>query len=325
MLTNNQIQDLLTTNNITGKPVITLLKRHNHVYRIETDLITAYLKIYTKDWYGDDVNGTGYCVDHEVAAWRKLSAANLAVPRVLLADTSSANPLQRPYLLTQSLAGTPYPQIAQQDFKGITHKLGSYLRAMHNIVFPYPGYITSTTPIAPLADNEWQHFIWTFEQFAREAHPIWSSDRETVDASLMDSVAAFYTHYHAMLKAAYSQPRFTHGDCHASQFFVNRQDDQWLISGVVDMEVASAGDCGADFVKLGIELAAQFPASSHWWEALFEGYGTEPSFELQKLRMLAAHHSSYNWIWKGSRAQILDHILSAQNWQTLYDIRLLGN
>jgi hypothetical protein len=96
---------------------------------------------------------------------------------------------------------------------------------------------------------------------------------------------------------------------------------EWRVTGVVDMEVASAGDCGNDLLKLFLELAGTLPAQTRWWEAFFAGYGPGLNFALHKLRMAAAGHVNYTCLgplaWPGSRAQILAHVLAAKEWAEL--------
>ena len=58
------------------------------------------------------------------------------------------------------------------------------------------------------------------------------------------------------------------------------------MTGVVDMEVASAGDPIEDLLKFSLELAPILPARTRWWQALFDGYGQEPEYALFRLRML---------------------------------------
>jgi hypothetical protein len=127
-----------------------------------------------------------------------------------------------------------------------------------------------------------------------------------------------------VLAPAYQPPRFVHGDCHAHQFFVSGPavDGAWHVHGVVDLEVASAGDPVEDFVKLTIEVAARLPAATRWWEALFAGYGAEPDFEPFRLRLLGIGPPSFAWLRQPSErppwASVLRHLLDARDWAELF-------
>lgn len=330
MLDKNQIEAVLRHSGMSFErsPRVQLIKQHNHLYQINIDDLVGFLKLYTKDWYGDDVAGTGYCVDHEIAAWQTLASAGLAVPKVLLADETIDNPLQRPFLITVRLEGEPLTVLVQQadaaERAALLNAVGSYLAQMHRIRFEFPGYITSK-PLAPLQTDEWQHPIWTFEAFQRDALATWQHDREQVSDKLMDQVERFSRSYMADLEKEYMSPRFVHGDCHASQFFLLKREGVWYVTGVLDMEVASAGDVGADFVKFSLEMAALLPAETEWWQPLLEGYGTPLNFNLIRLRLLALGHHNYAWIWSGTREQIISHLLSATDWYTLFDLTSLRN
>jgi len=304
------------------------LKQHNHVYRIETDMETFFLKTYTKDWYGHNVAGTSYCVDHEVAAWKVLASNGLATPDVVLAEFSCDNEFNRPFLLTRMLPGKPLTiylrDAGQDDFRQLLTNIGQYMAAMHRICFPYPGYITSIGLNAPPDPNGWQHLIWTIEQFNRDARQVWNDDRQSISVRLVEEAEAYFRIYGVALADEYAIPRFTHGDCHASQFFLDFDGSKWQVTGVVDMEVSSGGDCGNDLLKFGLEMSALFPAATKWWEPFFEGYGREPNFELMRLRMLAIPHFGYSYAWPGTREQILSHVLKSHGWQSLYDLKSLG-
>src|SRR5687768_7418890 len=135
-----------------GPVDVTLLKRGNHVFRLAAGGADYYLKCYTKSWYGGDVAGTGYHVDHEAAAYRLLAAQVIAVPEVLTAQTTLGHPLGRSYLLTRGLVGQPlttlFSQAAPASRAVALRCVGAYLSALHSLVLPYPGYITSTGPAA---------------------------------------------------------------------------------------------------------------------------------------------------------------------------------
>lgn len=304
-------------------PDVTLIKQHNHIFRLTTSDERFFLKTYTKDWYGDDAAATEFCVEHEDIAWKVLAKAGLAVPEVVAAEMMCDNVLSRPFIVTRALEGEALTTLVEQPAErdALLVRVGDYLRAMHAITFPFPGYIRKI--MMPPRPDEWQHPIWTFEQFERDLEGTWLQDLSQIDSGLASQIAAFYVEHRDSLAEAYEQPRFTHGDCHASQFFLRRDGSDWKVTGVVDMEVASAGDCGADLLKFSIEMASVLPADTRWWEPLFEGYGATPSFSLMKLRMLAAGHDNYLSLWNGTRSEISQHIIDAHSWEKLFDVKSL--
>jgi hypothetical protein len=144
------------------------------------------------------------------------------------------------------------------------------------------------------------------------------------------------------LEGEFSPPRFTHGDCHAGQFFLypeagltgssptqgtgsapgQAEPIRWQVSGFVDLEVSSAGDCVCDLLKVGIELASDLPIESRWWEPLFEGYGCEPEFELFRLRLLGWDEINFHCHgkekWPRTREEHLWQLLNARDWAELF-------
>lgn len=319
----SQVRALLGAIGAGGPVTMTRLKRQNDVYRLTSGDATAFLKLYTKDWYGSDPIATGFCVAHEVSAWACLAAHGLATPVVLLAAEDSANPLGRPFLLTRELAGEPLTtHLARQlDPAPLLRTIGAYLRHMHAITFPYPGYIVGAGPTAPPADDAWQHRCWTAAQRQRDALAKLERQASQLAPTLWRELAAWITQIETGLASAYQPPRFTHGDCHAHQFFLRPTTVGWAVSGVVDLEVASAGDSGEDLLKLGIELAAVLAPTTRWWEALFEGYGQEPSFEQYRLRLLGTSPAEFRWVargWPPTWESILRHILTATSWADLF-------
>jgi len=191
---------------------------------------------------------------------------------------------------------------------------------MHDIRFPYPGYIRSEMPSAYPDRTRWQHFIWTFDALEQYAEQAWAQDEAAGLGDVIVQVRDYLQIHGADLKKAYEEPTFTHGDCHAHQFFVANTAGTWDVTGICDMEVSSAGDCGNDLVKFTLEMAGLFSASTAWWQPFLEGYGNAYPFELHKLRMLMAGPENY-WPWPGSRRAILEHLLKATSWEELFDVQ----
>ena len=96
------------------------------------------------------------------------------------------------------------------------------------------------------------------------------------------------------------------------------------MTGVLDLEVASAGCPLFDFAKLFIELTGHLTGSGHpWWEALFEGYGSEPDFDVMRLMLASSNHVNFTCLgdhaWPGDRESILTHIVTATPWAELFN------
>ena len=79
----------------TGDVRVSLVHRHNHVWRIGTAGGAYFVKAWTKDWYdwADTLTTGALNADHEAAAYQLLAARGLAVPEVVAVDQTAGNPL----------------------------------------------------------------------------------------------------------------------------------------------------------------------------------------------------------------------------------------
>lgn len=306
----------------------TFLQPENHTWRITAAGNVWYLKAHTKSWYGADPTAAAGTVRHEATAHRLLAEAGLPTAHVVAACTTNHNPLGWPYLLTRALAGTSLiellPTLATDDGDAVLRQVGRYLARMHELHYEHPGYLLDGPPTAAPAPNQYQHQIWRFERFLTDAIRTWAHDSRTVAPVVMDQVAILLADTLAKARAAFDPPRFTHGDCHANGFFLDHGDAGWSVTGVLDLEVASAACPLFDFTKLFIELAGHLAGTGYpWWEALFEGYRQPLDLELVKLLLASAGHINYtchgDHSWHGGREQVLRRILAAATWAELFD------
>src|SRR6185503_8905519 len=174
-------------------------------------------------------------------------------PEVALARCDCANPLGRPFIMTRELRGanlTAELRRAQQP-GGLLEALGAYLRRMHAIAFALPGYLMANGgPSEPPATDGWQHPIWSARVWQQNALATLQREGSQLPYIIVDRLRPLLAESEQALAPAYARPRFTHGDCWAHQFFIFESDGGWHVSGVVDMEVASAGDSESDLVHL---------------------------------------------------------------------------
>jgi len=301
-----------------------LIKTHNHVFRVRNAGRTHYLKSHTKDWYAENQGQTGHVALREQAAWQALADIGLSTPEVVAVDESTDNAIGSAYIATAELRGEPFTEllarISEDEAYELIHAVGAYLRRMHSIRFERPGILSPEGPVM----GEWQHRFWTYRGFRTWAADDEAGAKEELPDHLFRELRDYTSEWQPRLKAAYDHPTFVHGDCHAHQFYVFRESDRWTVSGVVDMEVSSAGDCAEDFLKLCAEMSRRYEAEMEWWVSLFDGYGEGPDFELLKLRYLASGYlelSPYAYrIVPGVRELVVQHILAARNWQELFDL-----
>lgn len=298
----------------------------NDVYRINCGSDVFFLKIYTKDWYGSDVAATGFNANHEATAWAILAQHDVAAPEVVYAATNCENSLTRPFLLTRQLAGTPFTTLLTTNKRQrniLLSTVGDYVQQMHCITFTFPGYLTTLDGPTTAPDPEqWQHRCWSAQRRQEEAITNVMQAQDQLSPATFTEAYSSCSHIADQLASAYQPPRFTHGDCHAHQFFLTETGTAWQVTGVVDMEVSSAGDCGEDLLKLSIELAQTLRYNTRWWEPLFEGYGTHPDFELFRLRLLSVAEPEFGasgkWIATAPWEAVVRHVLHATDWDSLF-------
>ena len=324
-LSERQARQVLGRVGLSGPISVERVHAYNHVWRLEGDAGTFFLKIYTKPWYAPYGDSHAFPVTHEAGAWRCLRAHGLATPEVVVAETGTDNPLGRPFLLTRDLAGEPLIRLLRVGHAAGAplRAVGDYLRRMHSVTFRFPGYVSSEEgPTRPRRPGAWQHRCWTAEARERLARDTLEAEAAGLSADVRARLDRDIESMGERLRSSYEPPRFVHGDCHANAFFLVEEAGSWRVTGTVDMEVASAGDAGEDLMKLCIELATVLPASSGWWDALFEGYGAEPDFDLLKLRLLGATPADFGWTgkWPKSWEAIVRHVMGAGSWCELFDL-----
>ncbi len=324
-----QVAELLRPAGIHGPLTLALLKRGNDVYRVDGPDGVVFVKLHTKDWYADDPSDGAGCVQHEASAYSCLHAHKLPAPNVVLALASKDNPVGRPCLVTRQLPGKSLTVLLSRADADASARLleaaGDYLRRMHAITFAYPGYIIEESgPTAPPDPESWQHPCWTADRARRDALRLLEPDRQQLAP---DVVARLETLFQGMAEALapdHDPPHFVHGDCHAHQLSLAGPVGAPRVTGVVDLEVASAGDTGHDLVKFALEKAALYPGARRWWEPFFAGYGGPPDFELFRLRLLATGDESFRCFgpdrWSGSRTDSVRRLLDATDWSTLFSL-----
>ncbi len=304
---------------------IKFLRPHNHTWRIVAGGATYFLKAHTKDWY--DANpASATPVRHEVTGHRTLRAAGLATAEVIAYSTDTDNPIHWPYLVTRELPGTPLADLLPMLPRTAAHTAlktaGRYLASMHQLTYDQPGYLIDGPPTQP-APNQWLHWLSKPERFLLYLFENLTADAAEVDLATRDAAAGLVERTLPKLRPAFQPLSFVHGDCHANVFYLDHDDDTgWRVTGIIDMENCSSGSPAFDFVKLFIELAGRMHPTTSWWEPLFDGYQTEPEFDLMRVLLIGHAHINYaclgNSLWPTDRQSVLRRILTARNWSELF-------
>jgi aminoglycoside phosphotransferase (APT) family kinase protein len=326
-LERSQAAALLGCIGIVDPVSVSVVHEFNHVYRLQAGRRVFFLKTHTKAWYRGNLEAPANCVRHEQCAWDILARHGVPAPDVVLVGTDSANAFGRPFVLTRALSGAPLTALLGQANEAGQRRLlvatGDYLRRMHAITFTHPGYLIDTDgPAAPPTDQDWQHRNWTPQARQRNALALLATRGSELTPELRDRLNRLFASMAETLEAGATGPRFVHGDCHAHQFFVDASGVEPQVRGVVDMEVASAGDPIEDVLKFSLEVAPILPARTRWWQAVFDGYGQQPDFSLFQLRMLGCSPEEFACVRPRGAARpwvdVVRHVLAANTWLDLF-------
>jgi aminoglycoside phosphotransferase (APT) family kinase protein len=310
---------------VPGPWNVTAIRAVNHVLMLECAAGRFFLKAHTRDWYASDPDrAPGLAVRHEAAAWECLRRHGLATPEVVLVDESADNPLRWPHLVTRELAGAPAGALAEQSglvrAGALLEALGGYVRRMHDIAFRNPGYVmTPDGPEQPLEPHDWHHACHTADEWQRWA--LRGLETAGLPTALRREIEARLSQMADGIRSEYEPPRFTQGDSHASHYLVDVRGGPH-VTGVVDMEVASAGNPVYDLILIVTELMARVDARTQWWEPFFAGYGGAPDLERFRLGLLSTGEANFKahgeGRWPATPAETYRGLLAAKTWAELF-------
>jgi aminoglycoside phosphotransferase len=292
--------------------------KFNHVFNIRYNQFNFFLKAHTKPIYSDEQVLSGLPVSHEANAYRILKENGLLTPRVVVAESNPDNPIQYPFILTQKLEGEPVlealKRVERREFNAILYTIGEYVRKMHDITFDQLGYGaidgSSTSPFSTRG--------FDLQQRKQEALDMLEAERDQLSDAVYLGLREKFTLMDSDLLDEYNQKSFIHGALDVNKFFIKRHGNEWTITGLLDMEMAGAGDYVDDIVHFGVSIAKEFP-DSFWWEPFFKGYGKEPKYQHFKLRLLGYTEDELGWK-KGHRDEILSAMLAAVHWRYLFRV-----
>jgi Ser/Thr protein kinase RdoA (MazF antagonist) len=319
-ITKEQIQKLLENSAINDSFEFECIKEFNHVYKFIRSNETYFLKIYTKDWYDNDVSHTGGAVQHEVGAIKMLKDNDIPSPDVISYSTDSNNSVKRPFLLTKKLKGSSLTEILadanEQEFNKSLFVAGKHLQKVNSITAPFPGYIMDEKPKHYPGEDKWQHRSWTAKARQKDALNMLEKEKDILPSDLEGKLEKLFLSIESEMREEYITPHYIHGDCHPHQFFLYEENDNFIVSGFIDMEVASFGDKVEDILKFCTEMMYGF-SSRNWWNPFIEGYGENPDFKTFKLRMLGMSGEEF-FNSNKTHEEILRHLLSSTNFDELF-------
>jgi hygromycin-B 7''-O-kinase len=183
------------------------------------------------------------------------------------------------------LSATPLSPAAQRD---VFVQVGVLARAIHAIRMPAFGYVTSTV-VDPEPDNA----AYMTRQFDRKLAEFTALDGRAdtarrIRAHLRGRTAAF---------ARCDDARLCHNDLHAGNVLVLPDGDRWRVTGVVDVENATAADPLMDLAKT---MQYENTRRDDVLEGLLDGYGPLPDDAAERLQLYRLYHALELWDWFAS-------------------------
>ena len=202
----------------------------------------------------------------EVALYALLAsrAPGLRVPGVLAADDSRAL-VPRSYVILMRLAGTSLrsllPRLTADDLRSVYREVGATLRCLHGVELDEYGEIGGGTDARYRTNRAFMS--------ARLEAALGGFERLGGDPVLHRRLGERFESA-AVLFDACERPVFCHNDGHDANVVVDRSSTGWSFSGLLDFELALAGDPLLDLAKSHYFTANR---SEQTLAALVDGYG----------------------------------------------------
>lgn len=294
----------------------------NDVFRLDVRVDSFFLKIPTKDLapWPDPLDGASVKVRRECFAFNRLREHGIASVEVVGSELDRDNPIGHPYLLTRQIEGIPFTDVVPAGAPDLWRRpleaVGEYLAAVHRIELETPGYLGLSadrdSPEPPGASHHPE---------AAQAYAMRDLDEARPDLSpdLVASLEKRFGEIATSIAGEYQPPRFVIGGFHPNHPFLEGSDEDWCVTGCVDLEGASGGSVFDDLATFAVGMMSRFEAGIPWWQSLFEGYGAEPSLERFRTELLSS--CSY-WFGASGRTERLEvtyrALLEADSWATLF-------
>ncbi|QIS12970.1 phosphotransferase family protein [Nocardia arthritidis] len=220
----------------------------------------------------------------EVHVYRLLASRGVtSVPSVLYVDREHAR------LALTLAAGQPFSEIGREFGDTATYavyrQLGAVLSAIHAIEQDGYGYLTDRIldPVATNTEYMTRQFDKKLAEFSGDAR-IRHRMRQYVDER-------------AGVFAACDSPRLCHNDVHEGNMLVVDGPDGPALTGLIDVENATAADPLMDLAKADYYAMHRDPVK---WSGLLAGYGPLPADWAARVAVYRLYHALELWDWFAS-------------------------
>jgi hygromycin-B 7''-O-kinase len=224
----------------------------------------------------------------EVLVYGLLASVPVPTPEILHVD-DSRQVLDANYALMTMLPGIPASMVTKDlpagDLGDIWRQIGSIARACHTVTFQEFGYIGPEGVTEPVGGNR-AHMTRILDSHLR-------TFRDNGGEPALADVVERRLEEDAPLLDTCGSPVLCHDDLHEDNVLVEQQNGRWVVTGVVDMENASAADPMLDLAKADY-YAREEPTRR---TGLLDGYGPLPANGEARLALYRLHHALALWSW----------------------------
>jgi hygromycin-B 7''-O-kinase len=180
-------------------------------------------------------------------------------------------------------------RLADSDVAAVYMQIGAILRAFHETTFEAFGYV-ATGIVEPHPTN----LAYMEHQFTEKLREFADLGGDPVIGRAVESAVEGSTDLLASCKRAV----LCHDDLHEWNVLVLHRHGEWLVSGVVDVENAVAGDPLLDLARTDYYAVRGNPLKHR---SLLAGYGALPEQAEETLTLYRLYHALEIWDWFASR------------------------
>lgn len=224
----------------------------------------------------------------EVLVYGLLASVPVPTPEILFVD-DSRQVVDANYALMTRLPGSPASTVTGGlgggDVEEIWRQMGAVARAFHTVTFGEFGYLGPQGVLEPV-DNNRMHMSRILDSHLRTLRD------KGGDPAVADAVERRLAEDAPLLDTC-DQSVLCHDDLHEDNVLVEQRSGRWLVTGVVDMENASAADPMLDLAKADY-YAREEPVRR---AGLLDGYGPLPPDGEARMALYRLHHALALWSW----------------------------
>jgi hygromycin-B 7''-O-kinase len=231
-------------------------------------------------------------MEKEVFVYDLLSKdKSIPAPTIIFFDDSKTL-LPQNYLLMNKIDGTVLSQISTElkanSLRDIYRQAGNILRLVHSMTFENFGYISNGIT-EPFPDN----FSYMTHQFQKKLSEFLAlGGSQTIHDAVRESLSK-----NGYLLKQCQGAALCHNDYYEGNFLVQQINDAWILTGIIDVENALAGDPLLDIAKTYYYAVHNNPDKE---QGFLEGYGKLPEEWKLKLNLYKLYHALELWDWFAS-------------------------